>query len=51
MIEPEIRASEVRVLLPVIRLERSECTARTWVPSLLHIWEMRELKSPDTAGG
>ena len=32
MIEPEIRASEVHVLLPDIRLERSECTARTQVP-------------------
>ena len=33
MIEPEIRASEVHVLLPDIRLERSECTARTGSPS------------------
>jgi hypothetical protein len=32
MIEPEIRASEVHVLLPDIRLERSECTVRTQVP-------------------
>ena len=41
MIEPDFGACEVRFLLPDIRLERSECTARTWVPSLLHIWEMR----------
>ena len=51
MIEPDFGASEVRFLLPDIRPERIKCTARTGVPSLLHIWEMRELRSPDTAGG
>jgi hypothetical protein len=56
MIETDFGASEVRFLLciPDIRLERWECTARTartGVPSLLHIWEMRELRPPDTAGG
>jgi hypothetical protein len=51
MIEPEIRASEVRVLLPDIRLERSECAAQTWVPSCLHTWETGELRSPDKVIG
>ena len=33
MIEPDFGACEVRFLLPDIRLERSECTARTGSPS------------------
>jgi hypothetical protein len=32
MIEPDFGASEVRVLSPDIRLERSGCTARTGSP-------------------
>ena len=32
MIETDFGASEVRFLLPDIRLERIECTARTGVP-------------------
>ena len=32
MIEPDFGASEVRFLLPDIRLERCECTARTGSP-------------------
>lgn len=35
MAEPDFGACEVRFLLPDIRLERSECTARTGVPSLI----------------
>jgi hypothetical protein len=49
MIEPEIRASEVHVLLPDIRLERSECTARTQVPFSFSYLGTRELRSLGTA--
>ena len=49
MIEPEIRASEVRVLLPDIRLERSECTARTQVPFSSSYLGTRELRTLGTA--